>query len=107
MPQQFCKIQSFLLEPRVSYWKVSCIIITKMPPCQHRQRDRRGWSARGVGVGGGSPFSALGRILQECEHDTGEVRASSFVTIHGFDGPLFPSKGNRLHFLGFLARKAS
>ena len=55
----------------------------------------------------GSPFSALGRILQECEHDTGEVRASSFVTIHSFDGPLFPSKGNRLHFLGFLARKAS
>ena len=72
-PSSSCKIQSFLLEQRVSYWKVSCIIITKRHLVSVAKKTGRGWM---VSAPGASPFSALGKIIQNV-NNTEEVVADS------------------------------
>ena len=93
------KIQSFLLQRRVSYWKASCIIITK------GHLVSIAGEIIADGLRSRPALSWLWERSFKKVNDIEEMRAKSSATIHGFSGPLFPSKGNCLHFGGFLQGK--
>lgn len=97
MPQQFCKIQSFLLEQRVRDWKGFLCNHHKTPPCQHCQK-RWSWVS--------GPLQEPALSLLPNGNNTEEVAANSSATINCFLGHFFSSKGKLPSSLGFLARRA-
>lgn len=83
MPQQFCKIQSFLLERRVSYWEVSCIIITK----RHLINNAREISVDGLlGAGQGATLPLLWGRPFIGVNSTEELMANSPAIGNCFNG---------------------